>query len=205
LRGLIISGRLAPGELIDQQQTAETLGVSRMPLRQALLKLEADNLIDLRPHRQATVTQLSAHELEQIYAMREALETMLVRVATPNLTDADSHELSSLQKEMRTAVEAEELQRFVDLDRVFHRRIYAASAYERAVQETEHLRDASDRYGAVYASRQSRARESLEEHEAILAACEKGDSNAAARLIGEHIRRGAEVLLARVREAEAGS
>jgi DNA-binding GntR family transcriptional regulator len=106
---------------------------------------------------------------------------------------------------MRTAIEAHETQRFVELDRVFHRRIHAASGYERAVQETERLRDATDRYVVFYVSMQSRASDSLKEHEAILAACRMGDSNAAARLIAEHIWRGADVLLTPIREAEAGS
>lgn len=204
LRESILSGRLAPGETIDQEQVAAQLQVSRMPLRQALLKLEADDLIELRPHRSAVVTSLSAHAIEEIYAMRGALEPMLARVATPRLSEADCAELSALQQRMGEAVEAQDTRRFVDLDRAFHRRIYSASGYARAVEDTERLRDASDRYVAFYASYQSRARESLQEHEGILDACRTRDAQAAARLTEEHVGRGAVVLLGLVREGEKG-
>src|SRR5262245_23554654 len=80
LRQWILRGRLAPGQTIDQEGLAATLRVSRMPLRQALLKLEADGLIAVRPHRSAVIVPLSPSEIEEIYATRTALEGMLAEV-----------------------------------------------------------------------------------------------------------------------------
>jgi DNA-binding GntR family transcriptional regulator len=77
LRRWIVSGRLAPGQRLDQAWLAGELRVSRMPLRQALLRLEADGLIHNEPHRGAIVAPLSLAELTDVYAARGAMESML--------------------------------------------------------------------------------------------------------------------------------
>src|SRR5216683_3088851 len=81
LRESILSGDLAPGEVLDLDALVERFQVSRMPVRQALLKLEADNLLNLRPHRRAVVAPVSEHAIEEIYAMRVVLEALLIHAA----------------------------------------------------------------------------------------------------------------------------
>lgn len=195
LRESIVSGELAPGETLDLDDLAEKFQVSRMPLRQALLKLQADNLLDLRPHRRPVVAPVSKHGIEEIYAMRVVLEALLVRVAVPRLSQDDLVRLESLQEQMREAIDSNDIQGYVRRDRDFHRTLYAASTYQRALAEVDRLRDESDRYVYLYASRDTRGHASLLEHDEILAACRAREPEQAADLISKHIQHGADFLL----------
>src|SRR3954453_13803128 len=105
-----VSGELAPGETLDLDALADKFQVSRMPLRQALLKLQADNLLDLRPHRRPVVAPVSEKGIEEIYAMRVALEALLPRAAVMRLRDGDFSRLEALQEQMRLAIDANDIQ-----------------------------------------------------------------------------------------------
>ena len=88
LRGLILSGKLPPGTPLRLNQLASRLGMSVMPVREALRALEAERLVTFRAHHGATVTELSAEDVEEAYAVREALEGLAARDGVRNLTDA---------------------------------------------------------------------------------------------------------------------
>ena len=77
LRDWIVRGKLQPGESVDQERLAGMLDVSRMPLRQALLRLESDRLIERQPHHTGIVTDLSVSDIDDIYGARSALEGLL--------------------------------------------------------------------------------------------------------------------------------
>jgi DNA-binding GntR family transcriptional regulator len=195
LRESIVSGELAPGETLDLDALADKFQVSRMPLRQALLRLQADNLLDLRPHRRPVVAPVSEHGIEEIYAMRVVLEALLVRAAVPRLSQDELMRLESLQEQMRVAIDSNDIQGYVRCDRDFHRTLYAASTYQRALAEVDRLRDESDRYVYLYASRDTRGHASLTEHDEILAACREREPERAADLISQHVQHGADFLL----------
>src|ERR1700752_1165284 len=89
LRSDIVSGRLAPGEPLRQDEIARSFGVSHVPIREAFLRLEAERLVEIRPRRGAIVAVLSAAELEELIEMRAALECCALRIAMPKLTDGD--------------------------------------------------------------------------------------------------------------------
>ena len=202
LRESIVNGEIAPGEALDLDALAKKFQVSRMPLRQALLKLEADNLLTLRPHRRPLVAAVSEQAIEEIYAMRGALEPILVRAAVPRLVDEDFASLESLQEQMRGAIDTNDIQGYVRCDRDFHRTIYAASTYERALAEVDRLRDESDRYIYLYASHDTRGHTSIIEHDAILEACRDRAAERAGILTGEHVQHGADFLLEFVKASQ---
>lgn len=81
LRTEIFAGRFAPGAPLPERALAEQLGVSRTPVREALFTLQSEGLVELTPNRGATVRMLSAHDVEQIYALRGVLETYAAREA----------------------------------------------------------------------------------------------------------------------------
>lgn len=205
LRELVLTGALAPGARLDQDQLAESLAVSRMPLRQALLKLESDGLIQMRPHHSAIVAPLSHSAIEELYAMRRALEGMLAAAGGDKLDDRAFATLDALLGYMAAATVAADWRRFVTLDRSFHRTIYERSGYARAVAEVERLRDASDRYILAFASYRNGASSSLSEHDAILNACRKRDAEEVRALTDAHIARGATVMLQLADEGAAAS
>lgn len=199
LRRWIVTGQLAPGDPIDQERIATALSVSRMPLRQALLRLEADGLITTWPHRTATVAALSVAEFQELYDLRLALEPMLAEAGSPRLEKEDLAELTRLQSRMEAASTAGELDEFVELDRRFHHAIYAASGFRWGLEIIVRLRDASDRYIYQFAARDHGAVRSCREHRAILDACLTGPPATAAQLTRDHILGGRVSLLETVK------
>ena len=86
IREMILSGQLNPGDRLQQDELADTFGVSTMPVREALRRLQAEGLVDFRPRRGATVAQISLSEYEEIFRIREALEIMACRWASEDFS-----------------------------------------------------------------------------------------------------------------------
>jgi DNA-binding GntR family transcriptional regulator len=194
LRRWIVSGRLAPGQRLDQSWLAAELRVSRMPLRQALLRLEADGLIQNEPHRSAVVAPLSLAELSDVYAARGAIESMLAEAGAAGAEPTELDLMAEAITEQETAVAAGRLERFVAADRIFHFTLYRASEYTHAVETASRLRDLADRYIWHYARYRSGAARSVGEHRQILASCRQGHPDEVRRLTQEHVDQGLAVL-----------
>jgi DNA-binding GntR family transcriptional regulator len=188
LREWISNGKLGPGSPLDQARLAKSLGTSRMPLRTALSRLVADGLVVAAPHRTPIVAPLSEEEVEDVFAARAALESMVGRVGAERCTEQHLRTMADLLKAQIEAVEAGETQEFVRLDRAFHRTLYEASAYVRSTAVIESLRDSSDRYTHLYAVQQERARASIDDHREILAACQNHDGYTVSVILTRHTR-----------------
>jgi DNA-binding GntR family transcriptional regulator len=188
LREAILGGRLRPGDRIRQEEVAERLGASRLPVREALRMLEAEGLTELEPHKGARVPRLTRHEVEVIYQMRERLEPLALAESLPRLTAADHERLGRLQQRIE---ENDDLEKFLDLDRDFHLLTYRGcpveplnSAVARLWNSTQHYRRSyvmlggADRMWLVHA-----------EHRLILDAVVRRDVTDGERYLQGHIRR----------------
>lgn len=192
LRQWILHGDLAGGERLDQEQLAETLGISRTPLRQALQQLEADGLVEHRPYQGVVVTALSIADLDDVYATRRAVEGMLAAESSARAQPAAFDDVEQLLEQQAQALQAgdsDELD-FVELDRVFHTRLYGLTAFRNALEILDRLLDLSQRYAQVYAREPRGRQQSIDEHRRILEACRLGDAETARRLTEQHIERG---------------
>ncbi|MGD9100781.1 MAG: GntR family transcriptional regulator, partial [Anaerolineae bacterium] len=118
LRDEIIRGDFVPGQYLRLEEIATRFDVSTMPVREALRDLEAEGLVTIFPHRGATVTQLSADELQDIYDIRVALEEMATRLAVPLVTEATLTELTTLVERMENHVG--DVATLVKLNHQFH-------------------------------------------------------------------------------------
>ena len=98
LREQILNGDLPPGVQLRQDALAEEFGISRIPVREALLQLEASKLVRIMPHRGAVVTGLSLQEVEDIFQLRVQLEPQLLLLSAPHLTPDDIRDLDALSK-----------------------------------------------------------------------------------------------------------
>jgi DNA-binding GntR family transcriptional regulator len=187
LRDEILSGELPAGTELHEVGLASSLGVSRGPLREALGRLSAEGLVTITPRRGAVVTKLSKREFVEAYQVREALESLAVRLAVPRLTDADRRRLHDLSEEMVRAADDGDAQAFFEANRRFHQIIVAASGNER-LQEMHRLLIAQ-MARLLARSQQLRGglQQSIAEHRAILEAVDAGDAERAARLMEEHI------------------
>jgi DNA-binding GntR family transcriptional regulator len=186
LRESIYNGDLPAGSRIRLKETARLLGVSAMPVRDALRLLEADELVTLVPRSGARVSDLSSEDIEELYAMRAGLEGLAARLAVPRLDAATVSRLEHLFEMMASAQSARNPEAFVRHDRTFHRTLYEASARPRLVKRILDLWDNSRRAMPIgYRSWYSETA-ALESHRIILAAAQARNPAAAERLVREH-------------------
>src|SRR5690242_12502252 len=126
LREAILTGQFQPGERLGQDEIAASVSVSRIPVREALLKLQAEGLVVSAPHKGYTVVELTTDEIRDIYSIRIELEGLAVRLAVPNMTPERLAHIERILSEEKT-LEDTEHQRRIELNREFHRTIYEAA------------------------------------------------------------------------------
>lgn len=143
LREAIITGVLSPGERLPQDQLAELLMVSRMPIRAALRQLDSEGLVVNIPHRGATVRELSPAELRELYELRVVVECFAVRRSVVAVSPSDLLDLAELAESCESAEEGEE---WIQQRCAFYRRLYAIGNGVRVVDTIMTLRAEVSRY-----------------------------------------------------------
>src|SRR5438105_10870219 len=120
LREEILSERLQPGAVLQEVALSEELGVSRGPIREAIGRLAAEGLVVVRPRRGAVVRSLTKDEFIEAYEVREALEVLAVRLATPRLTNEGLARLELLIETMEGHAARDEVEAFFEANAAFH-------------------------------------------------------------------------------------
>ena len=189
LRRMIQKGELPPGTRLRQADIASRFGTSTTPVREAFMMLAREGVVRQDAHRGVVVFEPSLDELNETYEIREALEALATELAARKLTDDDLGALETIVTQMRPAKPA----RYVELNRDFHRRIYAAAARPRLLEMIEQLRDIASSYiGLTVTDYDPDYRDAVQaEHEAILEALRKRDAKRAGRLVRDHLRHNA--------------
>jgi DNA-binding GntR family transcriptional regulator len=132
LRQAIWSGQLKPGLRLREEELAELLKVSRGPIREALTQLELEGLVIKQPNRGAAVARLSREDLDEVYSLRMALETLAIRLAIRNATPAQIQAMQGVVDEMAAALDQGMTKpKAADLDINFHEILYQAAAHKR--------------------------------------------------------------------------
>ena len=194
LRQAIIEGTFASGEALRQDQIASEYGVSKIPVREALVQLEADGFVEMFSGRGAFVARLSASQAEEIYLMRRALEPVLLERALP-LTE-QTHWLRA--GGILAALEATDLPflQWHSLDFEFHTTLYQYADLPTMKKLVANLHRNLARYYKIYETlgTEFRAR-GEDEHRNILNACQKNDIETAKRVLKAHLERSGKHLL----------
>jgi DNA-binding GntR family transcriptional regulator len=193
LRRAILSGGIVPGEWIRQEEVAERLGSSRLPVREALRILEAEGLTEHEPRRGARVPQLSMHEVDVIYRMREQLEQLAIGESIPNLTAADVRRLEEVQERIEAIPRgaATAVADFLELDREFHLLSYTGCAIEQLTSSVVRLWNSTAHYRRAFVALSGPGRQWVinAEHRLLLDAIVRRDVTDAERFVAGHIRR----------------
>jgi DNA-binding GntR family transcriptional regulator len=185
LRAAIISGELSPGTPVIEAELATRLGASRTPVREALRRLEAEGLLEPRGLRGSVVRQLESDEVDCIFEIREALESLAARRAARSIREAEVRKLEQEVEAMRGAVDdANEMERH---DTAFHDVILANANGDRLKRMLTELREQLIAYRFLSLSDPERRRATIAEHERIVAALRAHDEHAAAARTAEHI------------------
>lgn len=196
IRRMLRSQELLPGQPLRQGALAERLGVSRVPIREALKSLEAEGVVRHRPNVGYTVTRLSAEELQQSNLMRAALESTVLR-RIPQLSDAQLFELGELNERIEAAAEATDVLRMTELNHDFHFVIFRSSRLDLIVDEIERIWKMTEPYGSVHLYDQATRRLLVREHRMLIDALRKGETGTAISIMDSHRHgvSGAEVVL----------
>jgi DNA-binding GntR family transcriptional regulator len=191
LREAIITGRLRGGSRLHQDGIASQLGVSRMPVREALRQLESEGLVVFTPHRRVSVAELSRDELREIYEIRAALEVLALGLAVPRLSSRDFTRLGALLDQMDRVSDPG---RWLDLNRAFHGNLYRASGRPRLCTLIESLRGNVERYLRMYVSGVEHRTRAQAEHRCIVRACRRRHVSEAKQALRQHLVATASIL-----------
>jgi DNA-binding GntR family transcriptional regulator len=184
LKSAILEGRLAAGTPLRQDDIARDLQVSRMPVREALRRLEAQALVDAVPHKGAVVTDISAADAADSFAIRRGLETTALRLSIPHLSATDLDAAARLVEAMEAEPSSADLGR---LNRRFHMALYAGAGHARLLLLVDRELAVFDRYLRFFLAARGRERMAQEDHRAMLSAARAGDTDSAVAALERHI------------------
>lgn len=193
LRNDILHGRFKSNQPLRQDQIAEQFGVSKIPVREAMVQLRAEGLIVFLPNRGFVVSELSPAEVEEIYLMRTALETKALERAIPNLRNADFIRAASVLD--ISEVEDDSAQ-WSELNWEFHSVLYQAAQLPRLLGTIEVLHNNVARYLLIYLGSLSARDASQSEHKKMLQACKEREVDLAVHILQQHLSQAADRLVA---------
>ncbi|MBL4908389.1 MAG: GntR family transcriptional regulator [Sneathiella sp.] len=185
LRDEIISGHLKAGDSIRQEYIAKVFNVSRIPVREALKRLEAQGLVQNERYKGAVVSSLSNAEIEEIFAIRAYLEPLVIKRSVENIKPQT---LADARRYCEEFSDEEDAGKWGEWNRLFHETLYQDANYPfhlKTIREAIDRVDSYIRAQLVLTHGMTRARK---EHLEILEACEQGDGDRAAEMIRQHIQ-----------------
>lgn len=188
LREQIFSGTAGPGMLLAEAAVARRLGVSRVPVREALFALERDGLVEFSETGRAYVKALSAHDFEELYVLRLTLEATAAHLAAPALRE----DASALEKNIEATARASSMIKVTHLDLDFHEIILESSGNARLLKLWRSLRNELELWlGRLHRSKQTQTRGTREEtvsaHRGLLECFRTQSPAVCERKIREHI------------------
>ena len=193
LRERIRSGELAPGQRLALEELTQSLGMSATPIREALRLLQADHLIDYRPHHGVIVKESSPDATVEIYRIRSVLEPLAAELALQSLSEERLAELERLHDALRTAVSSGRGKRIAEVNAAWHWALYE-SAHSRYLNDFIRRLWEGFPWRTMWAL-PGRAEQSLLEHEAMMEAIRAGDGDEVSARMRSHIVSGAETLV----------
>ncbi len=202
LRRQILNGQLPEGTSLRQEKFAAELGVSRVPLREAIRKLEAEGLLVSELHKGTVVSSLSLDELEELFAIRVRLETWLFELAIPKMTEADFTLAADLIDEAsRTGA----VENWGELNWRFHEALYRPSGSTIALRLLKTVHDNALRYVNLQLHVAQDVERELSDHHGILAYARLRDVRRGVDMLRGHIQRVSRNLVASLSAKASGA
>ncbi|GGF66621.1 GntR family transcriptional regulator [Azorhizobium oxalatiphilum] len=183
----IVSGRLKPGQRLDEVSLAERFDVSRTPIREALIQLAASGMVEIRPRRGAFVALLGPRALIESFELMAEIEAACGRLAARRMTPEDRAAIEQSHAGCAAAVAAEDRETYYAENARFHAAIYAATGNRVLAGEAQRHQRLLQPYRRLQLRVPRRMDASFAEHEAILDALLKGDGDLAAERLRAHV------------------
>ena len=204
VRERILSGAYPEGEPLRQDAIADELGVSRIPIREALRQLEAEGLVVFNPHRGAIVSSLSLDEIEEVFALRADIESGLLRRAIPLLDAEHLRRAAEILARYEHALRVHDVLAYGELNWQFHSTLYDPAGRPVTMAIVQRLHHQSDRYLRMQLALTHGEHRANEEHRAILDAARRHDVRKGTALVREHILGAGRALTSFLREHREG-
>jgi DNA-binding GntR family transcriptional regulator len=195
LKDQIVSGDLAPGSRLIELGIAADFGVSRTPVREALKRLAAENLVLADPSRGMIVHAPDAGEIEDVFVVRQALDGLAARLAAHRITPTELSRLRVIVDTMREAIASGRREQIIIANQRFHDVIYSAAGNEALARVASDLRDFVRRFTTLPFASPDRVEHVLAEHEAVLDALQRHDPEAAQAASNAHLEAAREYLV----------
>jgi DNA-binding GntR family transcriptional regulator len=189
IRVRMITGEITPGQLYSVPALAAVLGVSATPVREAMLELAAEGLVEAVPNRGFKAMVLAQHDLDEIFQVRLMLEVPASeQVARQGLISADQTHFQELVSVIEERAASGDTVGFLAADREFHLGILATLGNSRLVDIVGRLRDQARLFGLPTLAQRGELRESAREHQEILDALHRQDSTEVAAIMAQHLQ-----------------
>jgi DNA-binding GntR family transcriptional regulator len=204
LREAIVTNTLKPGTRLRADELAKKLGVSKTPVREALRKLQAEDLITVSAGNALTVKSISEEQLFEIYYTREALEGMAARLAAGNAGQIELAKLRAIHEEMKSPGMSGDLRQLRQLSGEFQLSLFRAARNDTIYRLLKHLQEQIRQFAGTTLTQPGRAKEVIGYAKSLVAAIEKRDGDAAERIARENRRRTLELRVKMLRGAARG-
>jgi len=168
IKEAIINNKLRPGEIYTEQKLAKELGVSKTPVREALLDLGLKGFVNYLPRKGFQISLLTEKEIHNLYVVRRALETAALQTGLSKLTAQDIIQIETIHEREEGAIKTNDRHAYMRIDRELHYNIAKLSENGYLINSLENIRDLVDWMGFMALSRQGRIVEAREEHHRII-------------------------------------
>jgi len=201
IRVAILRGKFPPGHRLLQEDLAAQLGVSRQPVREALRRLQTEGLVVHAPRRGMVVREFSKDDVHENYRLRQLLESEAALLAAERIGPAQVQRLRDINQAMAGAVSTDDSDRLLELNAEFHRSIHEAARMPTLARLISQLWVGLTVFTPLFIP--GRAKRSVKEHRALIAALEKHNSEEAASVMRAHIERAAAEYFGKQGQAES--
>ena len=189
LRRALLDGTYAAGEQLRQDALAASFQVSRIPIREALIQLEAEGLVRIEPHKGAIVSAFSLEEIDDVFDLRVLLEPRMLAQSTPRLTPDDFAEIAALDAAFADAIAAQDVAQWGHLNARFHLALYRHARQPRTLAIVTSLLQTSDRFTRLQMNRTPALSRAEKEHRNLMRLCRDGKIPEACDYLAAHIER----------------
>ena len=187
LEELIAVGELSPGDALDETVLATRFGVSRTPIREALIQLTSAGLVEMRPRRGALVAQLGPHRLVEMFEVMAELEAMCARLAARRMTPQEQQALVAAHHACLASRDSGDTDAYYYLNETLHRAVYIGSHNTFLAEEAIKLHRRLGPYRRLQLRVRDRISRSYDEHDGIVQALLDGDAELSAERARAHV------------------
>ncbi|MGD2185321.1 MAG: GntR family transcriptional regulator [Desulfobacterales bacterium] len=195
LKHSIVRGKISSGEWLVESHIAETLGISRTPVREAIHKLEREGLVERQPRGGFTVLGLNRDDIEETFGIRSVLESYAARLAAVKHNEEELEALEKKIEEFQSALNRNKMHLLPAINTEFHDLLYSLSKSPKLINMINGLRDQIYRCREMILKERTFASTSNLDHKKMLKYIRKRDAEGAERMVRDHILRGQEMVL----------